>query len=159
VAGAVKPIPDGYHGAIPYLICKGAARAMEFYKRAFGATEVMRMDGPGGIVAHAELRIGEALFMLADESPAMGARSPQSLGGTPVSIYIYVTDVDALARRASEVGAKVIRPVADQFYGDRSVILEDPFGHKWGFATHIEDVSLEEMTRRAASKQGSCGDH
>jgi PhnB protein len=152
MAGKAKPIPDGYHGTIPYLICSGAAKALDFYKRAFGAVEITRMDGPGGVVAHAEIRIGEAVIMLADEVPGMGARSPQTLGGSPVSIYIYVEDVDALARRAAECGAKVTRPVGDQFYGDRTVGLTDPFGHIWGFATHIEDVSHEELKRRTAAK-------
>jgi PhnB protein len=156
MAGRVKPIPDGFHGATPYLIIKGAARALEFYKRAFGAIEIMRMEGPGGVIGHAEIKIGEAIIMLSDEVPNMGARSPQALGGTPVSIYIYVPDVDALAHRATEVGAKVLRPVANQFYGDRSVAFEDPFGHWWGFATHIEDVAPEEMKKRAAAQFG-CG--
>ena len=156
MAGRVKPIPDGFHGATPYLIIKGAARALEFYKRAFGAIEIMRMEGPGGVSGHAEIKIGEAIIMLSDEVPNMGARSPQALGGTPVSIYIYVPDVDALAHRATEVGAKVLRPVANQFYGYRSVAFEDPFGHWWGFATHIEDVAPEEMKKRAAAQFG-CG--
>ena len=156
MAGRVKPIPDGFHGATPYLIIKGAARALEFYKRAFGAIEIMRMEGPGGVIGHAEIKIGEAIIMLSDEVPNMGARSPQALGGTPVSIYIYVPDVDALAHRATEVGAKVLRPVANQFYGYRSVAFEDPFGHWWGFATHIEDVAPEEMKKRAAAQFG-CG--
>jgi PhnB protein len=149
MAGNVKPIPDGYEGAMPYLICKGAAKAIDFYKRAFGATEIMRMEHPPGHIAHAELRIGGAFVMLADENPEMGARGPETLGGSPVSIYIYVEDVDAFARRAEEGGAKVIKPVSDQFYGDRSVYLKDPFGHGWGFASHIEDVSHEEIRRRA----------
>lgn len=149
--GNVKPIPSGYEGAIPYLICRGAAAAIEFYKKAFGAEVSVRMDGPGGTVGHAELRVCGALIMLADEVPAMGHKSPQALGGSPVSLYIYVKDVDALARRAIDAGAKVVRPLADQFYGDRSVQLEDPFGHGWGFATHIEDVPPEEMKRRAAA--------
>jgi PhnB protein len=150
MAGNVKPIPDCYHGAIPYLVCKGAAQAIQFYKDAFGATESIRMDGPQGTVGHAELRIGEAVFMLSDEIPQMGCSSPKTLGGTPVSMYVYVKDVDALAKRAAAAGAKVLRPVADQFYGDRSVGLEDPFGHRWAFATHVEDVPPEELKRRAA---------
>ncbi len=150
MASAVKPIPDGYHGTIPYLVCKDAAKAIQFYKDAFGATEVMRMDGPDGRVGHAELRIGEANFMLSDEIPQMDCRSPKTLGGTPVSMYVYVKDVDALAERATTAGAKVLRPVADQFYGDRSVGLEDPFGHRWGFATHVEDVPPTELKRRSA---------
>ena len=150
----VKPIPDGYEGAMPYLICKGAAKAIEFYKKAFGASEIMRMEGPGGSIAHAEIRIGGAFIMLADEAPEMGARSPETIGGSPVSIYIYVEDVDAFAQRAEKAGAHVLRPVADQFYGDRSIHLKDPFGHSWGFATHIEDVSHEEIRRRAAAMHG-----
>ena len=152
MAGRVKAIPDGLHGAIPYLIIQGAAKALDFYQRAFGAKEIMRMDGPGGVVGHAEIRIGEAVIMLADEVPGMGHRSPQALGGSPVSIYIYVENVDELAHRAAECGAKIIRPVADQFYGDRSVGLTDPFGHSWGFATHIEDVSHEELKLRTVAK-------
>lgn len=152
MAGAVKPIPDGYEGATPYLICRGAARAIEFYKKAFGATEIMRMGGAGERISHAEIRIGPAIIMLADEVPEMDARSPETLGGTPVNVYVYVEDVDALARRAADAGATILRPVADQFYGDRSVHLQDPFGHRWGFATHVEDVSLEEIQRRATAK-------
>lgn len=152
MAGRVKPIPDGYRGAIPYLICKGAAQAIDFYKKAFGATEFFRMDGPGGAIGHAEIRIGDAVIMLADEFPGMGACSPQTIGGTPMSTYIYVEDVDALTRRAIEAGIKVLRPLANQFYGDRSVHVEDPFGHRWGFATHVEDVPLDELKRRATAK-------
>lgn len=148
---SVKPIPQGYEGATPYLICKGAARAIEFYKQAFGATEMFRLDGPGGRIMHAEIRIAGAIIMLADEFPDMGAHSPETLGGSPVSVYIYVPDVDAFTRRAEAAGTKVLRPVADQFYGDRSVHLQDPFGHRWGFATHVEDVSVEEINRRAAA--------
>ncbi len=151
----VKPIPDAYPGATPYLICRGAADAIEFYKKAFGATERGRLDAPGGRVGHAEIKIGnDAIIMLADECPDMGAKSPQTIGGTPVSIYIYVEDVDALAKRAEAAGAKIKRPVANQFYGDRSVHLEDPFGHSWGFATHIEDVSMEEMKKRMKAQFG-----
>jgi len=150
----VKPIPDGYPGATPYLICKGAAQAIDFYKKAFGAEETMRLSSGDGPIGHAEIRIAGAAIMLADEFPKMGAKSPTTYGGSPVSIYIYVTDVDALARRAEAAGAKVLRPVSDQFYGDRSVFLEDPFGHKWGFATHVEDVPLEEIKRRAAEQHG-----
>lgn len=152
MAGSVQKIPDAYRGATPYLICKGAAQAIDFYKQAFGATELFRLGAPGGAIGHAEIRIGkDAIVMLADECPDMGAKGPQSIGGTPVRMYVYVEDVDALARQAAAAGAKVIRPVADQFYGDRSVMLEDPFGHQWGFATHVEDVSPEEIDRRAAA--------
>jgi PhnB protein len=124
---------------------------MEFYQRAFGAVEVMRMPMPGGKLAHAEVKIGNAAIMLADEYPEMNFRSPKSIGGTPVNILIYVKDVDALVKQAEAAGAKVLRPPADQFYGDRMATLEDPFGHSWSFATHIEDVAPEEMQRRAAA--------
>jgi PhnB protein len=153
---AVKPIPDGYHTVTPYLIVKGAAAAIEFYKKAFGATELMRMAGPGGCVMHAEVRIGDSLVMLADESPEMGARGPQTVGGSPVSLCLYVEDVDAVAGRATAAGAKVVRPVQDQFYGDRSGTFSDPFGHVWTIATHKEDVSHEEMKRRAEAFMQQC---
>jgi PhnB protein len=156
---AVKPIPDGYHTVTPYLIVKDAAGAIDFYKKAFGAQELMRFPGPGGKVGHAEIRVGDSRVMLADEHPQMGAVSPQSLGGTPVGLCLYVKDVDALAKQAIAAGAKVLRPVQDQFYGDRSGTLEDPFGHKWTIATHKEDVSHEEMCRRmesAMKQQGQC---
>ena len=146
-----KPIPDGFHGATPYLCCKDAARAIEFYKKAFGATEVMRLAEPSGRIGHAEVKIGEAVIMLSDEHAEIGVRSPQSLGGTPVAIHLYVEDVDALARRAVAAGAQLTRPVADQFYGDRTGTLEDPFGHRWFIATHKEDVSSEEMGKRYAA--------
>jgi PhnB protein len=153
--GNVKPIPDAYRGATPYIICKGAAQAIEFYKKAFGAVETGRLAAPDGKIGHAEIRIGnDAIVMLADEFPEMGARSPQTIGGTPVSIYIYVEDVDAFSQRAVAAGAKIKRPVADQFYGDRSVNLEDPFGHSWGFATHKEDLSFDEIKKRACEKFG-----
>jgi PhnB protein len=150
----VKPIPDEYRGATPYLSVKDAARAIEFYKNAFGAREVMRMPMRDGKLGHAEIRIGDAAIMLADECPEMNFRSPQSLGGTPVNIVVYVNDVDSLHEQAVAAGAKVLRPVADQFYGDRMVVLEDPYGHTWSFATHIEDVSVEEMQKRAAAQHG-----
>ena len=146
-----KPIPDGYHTATPYLIVSGAARAIEFYKQAFGATEMMRMAAPDGKVGHAEIKIGDSPIMLADEHPEMGARSPQSIGGSSVSILLYFEDVDAVFNRAVVAGAKVLRPVQDQFYGDRSGIIADPFGHTWTVATHKEDLSPEEIQRRAAA--------
>jgi PhnB protein len=146
-----KPIPDGYHTATPYLIVKGAAQAIEFYKKAFGATELMRMPQPGGKIGHAEIKIGDSPIMLADESPDVGAHSPQSIGGSPVSIMLYVEDVDRIFSQAVAAGAKVKRPVADQFYGDRTGGIEDPFGHLWYIATHKEDVSPEEMRKRAAA--------
>ena len=147
----VKPIPEGYHTATPYLIIKDAARAIEFYKKAFGATELMRMAQPDGRIGHAEIRIGDSPIMLADEFPEMGHRSPQSLGGSPVSILLYVEDVDALFNQAVSAGAKVQKPVQDQFYGDRIGGVTDPFGHVWYIATHKEEVSPEEMRKRAAA--------
>ncbi len=147
----VKPIPDGYHTATPYLYVKGAAAALEFYKQAFGATELMRFPGPDGRVGHAEIRIGNSPIMLADEFPEMGARGPKTVGGVASSILLYVEDVDAQLPRAVAAGARVVRPLKDQFYGDRSATVEDPFGHVWTFATHKEDVAPDEMARRAAA--------
>ncbi|HTS53079.1 MAG TPA: VOC family protein [Burkholderiales bacterium] len=144
-----KPIPDDYRAATPYLCVKGAAKAIDFYVRAFGAKEQMRMQQPDGRIGHAEVRIGAAPIMLADEFPDMEFRSPQSLGGSPVNILVYVEDVDALVKRAVAAGATVTRPVADQFYGDRLGSLKDPFGHSWSFATRIENLSAEEIRRRA----------
>ncbi len=146
---SVKPIPDGYHGVTPYLHVQGAAAAIDFYKRAFGATETMRLDGPDGKVGHAEIRIDGSVVMLADEHPRMGAVSPKTLGGAGASFLFYVPDVDARFERAVAAGAKVLRPLKDQFYGDRSGTLEDPFGHVWTIATHKEDLTTEEMARRA----------
>ena len=147
----VKAIPEGYNGVTPYLIVDGAAQAIEFYKQAFGAVETFRMEGPEGKIGHAELKVGDSHVMLADENPAMGARGPKSVGGTPISLVLYVEDVDAVVARAVEAGAKLTRPVADQFYGDRTGGVEDPFGHAWYVATHVEDVSSEEMKKRAAA--------
>jgi PhnB protein len=134
----------------PYLCCKDAARAIDFYKKAFGATEEMRFAEPSGRIGHAQLRIGDAMFMLSDEYPEMDVRSPQSIGGSAVGIHIYVDDVDALAKQAVAAGAELMRPVADQFYGDRSAILKDPFGHRWFFATRKEELSNEELQKRYA---------
>lgn len=150
----VKPIPDGYHSVTPYLICDGAADAIEYYKKAFGATELFRMDHDGK-VGHAELKIGDSPIMLADEFPQMGYRSPKALGGTPVSIMIYVEDVDTVYQRAIDAGATEVKPLQDQFYGDRSGTLTDPFGHVWTVATHKEDVTMEEMNRRMAAAHGA----
>jgi PhnB protein len=152
---AVKAIPDGYHTVTPYLIVKDAARAIEFYKKAFGATELMRLAGPGGKVGHAEIKIGNSPIMLADEFPEMDIRSPQALGGTPVGIVLYLEDVDARFSQAVAAGATVDRPVKDQFYGDRSGTLVDPFGHKWTMATHKEDIAPEDINKRfeASMKQ------
>jgi PhnB protein len=148
---AVKPIPAGYHTVTPYLIIKGAAQALEFYKKAFGATELMRFPGPDGAIMHAEIKIGDSPIMMGEENVAMGARSPGTIGGTPVGICLYVPDVDALAKQAVAAGATVVRPVQDQFYGDRSGTFTDPYGHQWTLATHKEDVSSEEMQRRMAA--------
>ncbi len=152
-----KPIPEGYHSVTPYLIIKGATEAIDFYKKAFGATELFRMPAPGGKIGHAEIKIGDSPIMLADESPEMGYKSPQSLGGSPISIMIYVADVDTVFKQAVAAGGKEQRPVKDQFYGDRSGTLEDPFGHVWHVATHKEDVSPEEMERRMKSYTAASG--
>jgi len=150
----VRPIPEGYHSVTPYLIIKNAADAIEFYKKAFGATELFRMDQPDGKIGHAEIKIGDSPIMLSDEFPEMGHRGPQSLGGSPVSIMLYVEDVDAVVNRATIAGAKLDRPVEDKFYGDRAGSLTDPFGHIWHIGTHKEDISPEEMEKRAAAAAG-----
>jgi PhnB protein len=147
----VKPIPDDYPQVTPYLCIDGANAAIQFYSDVFGAKERMRMPDKGGRIGHAELQLGEALIMLADEYPEMGIRSPKSVGGTPVTINVYVEDVDDVFERAEKAGAKILRPVEDQFYGDRSGQFEDPFGHRWSVSTHVEDVSPEEMQKRAAA--------
>jgi PhnB protein len=144
----VKPIPEGYHTVTPYLIVKGAARAIDYYRKAFGAEEVMRMSYPDGRVGHAELKIGDSHVMLADEHPEMGFRGPQTLGGSPTGLLVYVEDVDRAFDRAITAGATVRRPVEDQFYGDRTGTLTDPFGHVWTLATHKEDVPQKELERR-----------
>ena len=146
-----KPIPDGYHTATPYLIADDAAKAIEFYKKAFGASEKLRIPAPGGRIGHAEIQIGDSLIMLADEHPEIDARGPQHYGGSPVSILLYVDDVDALFKQAVAAGGTEVRPVTDQFYGDRSGTLKDPFGHSWHLSTHKEDVSPEELNRRMAA--------
>jgi len=145
----VKALPQGYHSITPYLIAKGASDAIEFYKRAFGATEELRMPKPDGKIGHAELSIGDSKIMLADELPEMGYRSPLSIGGAGVSLMLYIEKVDEVFKRAIAAGAKELQPVKDQFYGDRSGTLQDPFGHVWTIATHVEDVPPEEMERRA----------
>jgi PhnB protein len=145
---AAKSIPDGYHSVTPYLIVKGAADAIDFYKRAFGATELMRMPSSNGKIGHAEIKIGDSVIMLADEHPEMGHLGPQSLGGAGVSLMVYVERVDEVFKRAIAIGAKEKQSVKDQFYGDRSGTLQDPFGHVWTIATHTEDVPPEEMRRR-----------
>ncbi len=149
--------PQGYHSVTPYLIVKGAAAALDFYKQAFDAKELMRMPGPNGTIGHAEILIGDSPVMLADEIPAMGYLSPLARGGSPVSLMIYVPNVDAVFDRAVAAGAQVHKPVQDQFYGDRSGAITDPFGHIWGLATHVEDVPHEELQKRieAMSCHGS----
>ena len=146
-----KPIPNGFHSLTPYLCVSDAARAIEFYDKAFGATLIMRLAEPGGRVGHAELQVGDSVIMLADEHPEYGVRSPRAFGGSPVSLHLYVEDVDAVVARAVAAGAKVVHPVADKFYGDRSGRVEDPFGHVWDIGTHKEDVSPAEVERRYAA--------
>jgi len=148
---AAKPIPEGYHTVTPYLFIKGAGDAIAFYKKAFGATEVLRLADPSGKVGHAEIKIGDSFVMLADEHPEMGVRGPKTIGGSPFCICLYVPDVDVSFRQALAAGAKEVRPVKDQFYGDRSGTLEDPFGHVWTIATHKEDLSPAEIERRFAA--------
>jgi len=148
----VKPIPEGYHALTPYLIVDGAAAAIDFYTRAFGAVEVMRMPGAHGRIGHAEIKIGDSPLMLADEDPAMGYRGPKEGGGNAISLVLYVEDCDAVVARAVAAGARVTRPVEDQFYGDRSGGITDPFGHSWYVMTHVRDVSEEEMKRVMAEK-------
>lgn len=151
MASKVKPIPEGFHTATPYLIIGGVAHAIEFYKRVFGATEEYRMTGQDGRVGHAMIRIGDSAIMMADEFPEMGYRGPLSLGGTAMSILLYVDDVDTVFNRAIAAGAKEFLAVKDQFYGDRNGTLKDPFGHQWTIATHIEDVTPEEVEKRVAA--------
>ncbi|ACJ19906.1 Dot/Icm type IV secretion system effector PhnB [Coxiella burnetii] len=143
-------IPPGYHSITPYLFVNEATKAIEYYKKAFGAEEEMRMEMPGGKIGHAELKIGDSKIMLADEFPEMGARSPRTYGGSPVTIHFYVEDVDKTAQQAVNAGGKLKGKVENQFYGDRSGTLEDPFGHTWNISTHIEDLSDEEIRKRAA---------
>lgn len=150
----VKPIPEGYHSVTPYLIVRGGTAAIEFYNKAFGAVELFRFPTPDGKIGHAEIKIGDSPIMLADEYPAMGYNSPQTIGGTAVSLMIYVEDVDAVFNRAVEAGASVKEAVQDKFYGDRIGSVTDPFGHNWHIATHKEDVSMDEMERRAKAAHG-----
>ena len=146
----VHYIPQGYNSITPYLVIRGAAEAIEYYKNVFGATVVVRMDGPNGTVGHAELQIGDSRIMLADENPSMGQghASATTVGGSPVSLYVYVPDCDQVIEKAVAGKAKILKPTQDQFYGDRSGFIQDPFGHLWGIATHKEDVSAEEMEER-----------
>ena len=150
-----KPIPDGYPRVTPYLIIDGASAAIDFYRSVLGATERMQMPAPDGRVGHAELEIGDSLIMLADEFPEMSARSPKTVGGTPMSLHVYVEDADSVFDRAIKAGATALQPVEDKFYGDRSGQFEDPFGHHWSVATHVEDVPPDEMAARAAAAMAS----
>jgi PhnB protein len=153
----VKPIPDGYPRVTPYLCIDGASEAIEFYGRVLGATERMRMPAPGDKIGHAEIEIGDSVVMLSDEFPEMGVRSPKTIGGTPVTISVYVEDVDAVFDEAVKAGATALRAVEDQFYGDRLGQFEDPFGHRWSVATHVEDVPPEEMAARAEAMESGPG--
>ena len=154
---AAKPIPDGYHSVTPYLIVKGAVGALECYKKGLGATELFRIDAPGGKIGHAEIKIGDSPIMLADENSEIGARSPQTIGGTPVFIMLYVENVDDRFKQALDAGATEVQAIQDQFYGDRSGTLKDPYGHLWTIATHVEDVSPEEIDERAKAMHGGGG--
>ena len=148
---SVKPIPNGYHSLTPYLIVADGAGAVRFYETAFGARVRMKLDAPGGRIGHAELEIGDSVIMMADEHPDMGALAPPSVGGSPVGLHLYVTDVDAVTAKAVAAGAKLLQPAEDKFYGDRNAAIEDPFGHKWYISTHIEDVPPDEINRRVAA--------
>jgi len=147
----VKPVPDGYHTVTPYIVVRGAGKALDFYAKAFGAEELFRMPGPGDKVMHAEFRVGDSVIMIGDEAPEMGATAPQSIGGTATSLLLYVNDVDASFQRATAAGCKALMPPTDMFWGDRYCKIADPFGHHWGIATHKEDVSPEEVAKRAAA--------
>jgi PhnB protein len=151
----VKPIPDGYPRVTPYLIVDGAVAAIDFYSKVFGATERMRMPSPGDRIGHAELEIGDSIIMLADEHPEMGIRGPKAIGGSPVTIHVYVDDVDGVFELAVKEGATATREVENQFYGDRSGQFEDPFGHRWSVATHVEDVPPDEMAKRMTEAMGA----
>lgn len=155
----IKPIPEGCHTLTPYLVVQGAADALEFYRKAFGATELFRLDAPGGTIAHAEFKIGDSTFMLADENPRCSDVSPKTLGGTPVNLHLYVNDADAVFAAAIDAGATETMPPTDQFWGDRMGAVTDPFGHHWLIATHIEDVAISELQGRMEAffaGQGDC---
>jgi PhnB protein len=155
---AVRPIPEGYHTATPYLIVHDAAGAIEYYRKAFGAEELMRFPTPDGKIGHAEIKIGDSHVMLADESPEMGHRSAKAFGGSPISLMVYVPDVDKQVAQAVAAGGKLVRPVANQFYGDRTGGIDDPFGYHWYLATHVEDVPPDELEKRAAKAMGGSSD-
>jgi len=155
---AVRPIPEGFHSVTPHLVCEGAAKAIEFYQQCFGAVEVARMPGPGGKIMHAEMRIGDSRVMLCDDFPEFGSRGPLALGGSTVVIHLYVPDADAVWERAMAAGAKPLMPLGDAFWGDRYGQLVDPFGHRWAIATHIRDMSPEEIQEAMAKEMpGGCG--
>jgi PhnB protein len=154
---ATKPIPEGYHTVSPYLAVDDAARAIEYYARAFGAKELVRMDGPGGTIGHAELELGDSRIMLSDPFPQASTRPPKELGGTSASVFMYVEDVDAVVKQAVDAGATVTMEVADQFWGDRFGTITDPFGHVWSIATHVEDVPPDEMAERAKAAMAAMG--
>jgi uncharacterized glyoxalase superfamily protein PhnB len=153
---SVKPVPDGYHTATPYLNVKGGSDAIAFYVKALGAVERFRMPGPGGAVMHAELQVGDSVVMLCDENPQMGCLSPQTVGGTGSSVFLYVNDVDAAFKAFTEAGGTVLMPPTDMFWGDRFCKGKDPFGHEWAMATHVEDVSPEELEKRSAAAAADC---
>lgn len=157
MAGKVNPIPSGYHSVTPYLTISGASQAIDFYKQAFGAREVSRMAGPDGKIGHAELKIGDSMIMITDEMPRGSSRSPQSLGGSSVGIFLYVEDVDSVFKRAVEAGAKSEMQPQDMFWGDRFGKLVDPFGHQWALATHVEDIQPQEMEKRAREAMAKMG--
>ena len=146
---ATQPIPEGYHTATPYLVIDGASEAIDYYKKAFGAKERMRMEAPGNRIGHAEIEIGDSLVMLSDAFPQSTTKAPTELGGTTAGVFLYVEDVDAVVKKAVDAGATVTMEVADQFWGDRFGSISDPFGHSWSIATHVEDVPPEEMAERA----------
>jgi PhnB protein len=154
---AAKAIPDGYHTVSPYLAVDDAARAIEYYTSAFGAKELVRMDAPGGKIGHAELEVGDSRIMLSDPFPQASTQPPKALGGTSVSVFMYVEDVDAVVKQAVDAGATVTMEVADQFWGDRFGAITDPFGHVWSIATHVEDVPAEEMAERAKAAMAAMG--
>ena len=155
---ATKTIPDGYHTLTPYLVMKRASEALDFYQKAFGAKELFRMAMPGGGIGHAEIQVGDSRFMLSDENPKMGFVGPETLGGSPMSLMLYVTDADRVFNQAVAAGATVMRPLQNQFYGDRSGTVKDPFGHVWTVATHLEDVPPEEMAKRAEQFMKACAE-
>lgn len=154
---SAKPIPDGYHNVTPYLYVRGAVAAIDYYKKVFGATEILRIPGPEGRIMHAEIKIGDSIVMLADENPHNGVMSPQTIGGYSVGMLAYVENVDAVVQKAVESGAKALHPIKNQFYGDRSGSVLDPFGHMWTIATHVEDVSAEELHKRMSAMSQAAG--